>query len=181
METAIPVTIQGKEVTAKVSGSNAHEMVQILAALYDSQEMIQGEPLLTEMIVSGKNLRVLILPKSTWTCLYPKIRIMDITNCILYNGGEEVYLLVFEEDAVSVDRMLQSIMEKQSKNRTQYGKGRNPLPARSRKNDHRFVPNWTDGREKEPCNQDGGMQSVAEKSKIQNDRFSTRDRTASAS
>lgn len=178
-EQDVPVTIRGKEVIAKVSGHHTHEMVQILAVLYDREEIMKGEPILTDMIVKGKNLRLLSVSKEIWKSLYPRIRTMDITNCILYNGGENIYLIVFEDDAVKVDRVMQSVMHKQAHvGDDSQQNNRNPLQARIKKNDHRFVQNWINGREEVRYKKNGGSYDVGKGTQIEIDGISAGDCTA---
>lgn len=110
-ESVVRMTLQGVEVVAKISGSGAKELAIMLCAILNGKHKIKGKTTLTNMLKSGKELKVFSVKQGDLKKFTEEAKRYGILFSVLVekknkNPDGIVDIMVRAEDASKINRIV---------------------------------------------------------------------------
>lgn len=174
-EQVVRMTLEGAEVVAKITGTGAKELTVLLYAILRDQKKTKGKTRLTNMLRSGKELKVFAVKDTDLQRFCQEAKKYGVLYCVLKdrNANDGITdIMVRAEDASKINRIFErfqlatvdlgSVKSEIERSRAEKGKGESDITAPERTasesdKDEKFldellspVPNQKDGQPPNP-------------------------------
>lgn len=111
-EQVVRLSLEGFEVAAKLTGEAAKHVAVLLAAALKEEHKTQGKARLTNMIRSGKELKVFSVPKKDLNKFVEQAKRYGVLYCVLQDKSEKggdvpVDIIARAEDASKIQRIFE--------------------------------------------------------------------------
>lgn len=111
-EQIVRLSLEGIEVAAKLTGSAAKNVAVLLVAALKEEHKTQGKARLTNMIRSGKELKVFSVPKRDLNKFVEQAKRYGVLYCVLQDKSEKggsvpVDIIARAEDAAKIQRIFE--------------------------------------------------------------------------
>ena len=111
-EQVVRMSLEGVEVAAKISGEGAKDLALILAAVLKEEHKTKGKARLSNMIRSGKDLKVFTIHEKDLKTFSQEAKRYGVMYCVLKdknnNGkGRDVDVIARAEDAAKIQRIVE--------------------------------------------------------------------------
>ena len=111
-EQIVRLSLEGVEVAAKLTGSAAKNVAVLLVAALKEEHKTQGKARLTNMIRSGKELKVFSVPKKDLNKFVEQAKRYGVLYCVLQDKSEKggnvpVDIIARAEDAAKIQRIFE--------------------------------------------------------------------------
>jgi len=111
-EQIVRLSLEGIEVAAKLTGSAAKNVAVLLVAALKEEHKTQGKTRLTNMIRSGKELKVFSVPKRDLNKFVEQAKRYGVLYCVLQDKSEKggsvpVDIIARAEDAAKIQRIFE--------------------------------------------------------------------------
>ena len=112
VEQVVRMSLEGVEVAAKISGEGAKDLALILAAVLKEEHKTKGKARLSNMIRSGKDLKVFTIHEKDLKTFSQEAKRYGVMYCVLKdknnNGkGRDVDVIARAEDAAKIQRIVE--------------------------------------------------------------------------
>ncbi len=144
-ESIVKFSIEGVEVAAKITGTTAKEIGVLLYALLKDKKQTKGKTTLTNMLKSGKELKIFTIKQEDFKKFASEAKRYGILYCALVNAKNKdkdgiIDIMVKTEDAARINRIVDRFIVnydeatiKSEINKTRE-KSSNPSSAKTEKN-----------------------------------------------
>ena len=109
-ESIVRMSLQGLEVAVKLSGSGAKNIAAIMVAMLKDQKQTKGKTRLTNMLKSGKELKVFTVKEEDFRKFTEEAKRYGVLFCALKSKGKSVDgmvdIMVRAEDASKINRIV---------------------------------------------------------------------------
>ena len=110
-ESIVRMSLQGLEVAVKLSGSGANNVAAIMIAMLKDQKQTKGKTRLTNMLKSGKELKVFTVKEDDLRKFTEEAKRYGVLFCALKGKGKSldgmVDIMVRAEDASKINRIVE--------------------------------------------------------------------------
>lgn len=174
-EQVVRMTLEGAEVAARITGTGAKELAVLLYAILRDQKKTKGKTRLTNMLRSGKELKVFAVKDTDLQRFCQEAKKYGVLYCVLKDRNADdgiTDIMVRAEDASKINRIFErfqlatvdlgSVKSEIERSRAENGKGESDIAAPERTasewdKDEKFldellspVPNQKDGQPPNP-------------------------------
>ena len=144
-EQVVRLSLDGFEVAARLTGEAAKHVAVLLAAALKEEHRTQGKARLTNMIRSGKELKVFSVPKKDLNKFVEQAKRYGVLYCVLQDKSEKggdvpVDIIARAEDASKIQRIFERFALGQVDKASIVTEAENDRQKRERKEDRETVP-----------------------------------------